>query len=191
MTEGVQSGPCHFLASENFPALRRQIWQDAVDRWKEPHRRWHDLQHLESLLGLIEADNGLLAPDKEMLRYVALFHDAVYDPFSSNNEEESAQLAAQGLSDYDRKEEVVGLILATKNHQSKDDLAQKFNQWDCAILSESRWDKLMTYEQGIAFEYRAVDPEVYRRERGRFLRSAAKDYRNPFLERLANEVDPQ
>jgi len=191
MTEGVQAGPCHFLAPENFPALRQQTWQDTVDRWKEPHRRWHDLQHLESLLGLIEGDTGLAESDREMLRYVALFHDAIYDPFSSNNEEESARLAAQELGDYDRKEEVVRAILATKNHQSEDGLARKFNQWDCAILSESRWDKLMLYEQGIAFEYRAVGPEVYRRERGRFLRSAARAYRNPLLEQLANEVDPQ
>ena len=159
-----------------------------LNRWKEPHRRWHGLHHLGALLRSIEADPDLSESDREMLGYVALFHDAVYAPLRQDNEEESARLAMDYLPNYSRRDEVVETILATKTHQAENLLARKFNAWDCAILREKDWQKLLDYEKGIAFEYREVEPETYRRERGRFLKKAACDFDNPLLEQLANRV---
>ena len=176
------------LRPENFPALPAERFQDAVSRWEEPHRGWHGKKHLETLLRDIDEDRVLTESDREMLRYVALFHDAIYDPLSATNEEDSARLAESCLTNYDRREEVMGIVLATKNHRSDEALARKFNTWDCAILGDTSWDNLLEYEDGIAFEYQVVPPEVYRRERSRFLRSAASEYDNPLLERLADVV---
>ena len=160
-----------------------------MSRWDEPHRGWHGRGHLGTLLQNIEEATGLSESDCEVLRYAALFHDVIYDPLSATNEEDSAQLAATALMNYDRREEVFRIILATKSHQSKEELAQRFNAWDCAILHDTSWEKLQQYEQGIAFEYRVVPPDIYRRERSRFLRSAAMEYGNPLLDRLADEVN--
>ncbi len=178
----------HVLRPRNFPALRADHFQDAVARWEEPHRGWHGKKHLETLLRNINEDAALPKSDREMLRYVALFHDAIYDPLRATNEEDSAHLAETCLTGYDRREEVVRIILATKNHRSEEALARKFNTWDCAILGDTSWENLREYEDGIAFEYQVVPPEVYRRERSRFLRSAATEYSNPLLERLADAV---
>jgi len=103
-----------------------------LNRWKEPHRRWHGLHHLGALLRCIEADPDLSESDREMLGYVALFHDAVYAPLKQDNEEESARLAMDYLPNYSRRDEVVETILATKTHHAENLLAKKFNVWDCA-----------------------------------------------------------
>jgi len=171
-----------------FPALSALELGKILNRWREPHRRWHGLGHLASLLVSIELEPDLAETDREMLRYIALFHDSIYAPMRGDNEEESAQLAIFYLRKYPRQAEVVSAILETKDHRSLDPLARKFNAWDCAILSEKNWAKLLDYEEGIAFEYAQVAPEKYRRERERFLRSAAVEYRNPNLTRLAKHV---
>jgi predicted metal-dependent HD superfamily phosphohydrolase len=171
-----------------FPALSPMELGRILNRWRQRHRRWHGLGHLATLLVSIELEPGLDESDREMLRYVALFHDAIYAPLRSDNEEESAQLAVFYLSKYSRQDEVISAILETKDHRSLDPLACKFNAWDCAILSEKNWAKLLDYEEGIAYEYAQIAPEKYRRERERFLRKAAVDFSNPHLVRLAKHV---
>ncbi len=172
-----------------FPALDSDEVQLILNRYRETHRLWHSLRHITDLLDLIDFEPGLSESDREMLGYVALFHDAVYAPLRSDNEEESAKLAMQYLGNYPRRDEVVAAILATKTHQSEKPLEQKFNAWDCAILRETSWKKLVAYEECIAFEYGEVERGTYRRERSRFLRKAAQDYANPSLMRLADEVE--
>lgn len=65
-------------------------------RLREPHRRYHTathvmwvLRHAEALL--VEAADQHL--DGDAVRLAALWHDAVYDPTASDNEEASARLA--------------------------------------------------------------------------------------------------
>jgi predicted metal-dependent HD superfamily phosphohydrolase len=175
--------------NEAFPALAPLVLDRTLRRWEEPHRRWHGRAHLDSLLEQIEGDPALNESDREMLRYVALFHDAIYEPLATGNEEQSARLASLHLTNYPRRVEVISLIMATKSHQSNDALAKKFNGWDCAILRETSWERLLEYEEGIAYEYRELDRETYRRERSEFLKSAAESYENPLLGRLADEVE--
>jgi predicted metal-dependent HD superfamily phosphohydrolase len=171
-----------------FPELSALDLGKILNRWREPHRRWHGLGHLASLLVSIELETDLNDSDREMLRYVALFHDAIYSPARGDNEEESAQLAICYLRKYARWDEVITAILSTKDHYALDRLTRKFNAWDCGILSESNWAKLLDYEEAVAFEYAQVAPERYRRERDRFLRKAAVDFSNPCLVRLAKQV---
>jgi predicted metal-dependent HD superfamily phosphohydrolase len=160
-----------------------------LQRWQEPHRRWHGLRHLADLQHRIYSDPGLSESDREMLGYVALFHDIVYAPLRSDNEAESAKVAERYLAQYPRRDEVVAAILATVTHEARTPLEQKFNAWDCAILSDTNWRNLLAYETAIAFEYREVDPATYRCERGKFLRAAAIKHHNPKLARLAEEVE--
>ena len=172
-----------------FPALTVDEYKSVLERWSEPHRKWHSSKHLMRLFLNIEEDPDLTESDREMLHYVALFHDAIYAPLNSDNEEKSAQMAAYYLHKYPRKDEVVAAILATKTHQSKTELEKKFNAWDCAILRETDWDKLRHYEKCIAAEFREVGWITYRRERSKFLRQASLDYENPVLAELADAVE--
>jgi predicted metal-dependent HD superfamily phosphohydrolase len=95
----------------------RTEWSALVAAWSEPHRRYHDLAHLAAVLGLV----GELgeAADLHAVRLAAWYHDAVYDPQRSDNEEVSAQRARaglRGLVDDERAAEVERLVLLTAGH---------------------------------------------------------------------------
>lgn len=70
-----------------------------LDAWKEPHRLYHDIQHLETMLRALNeytanVDPGFTQQDLKYIMYFILYHDAVYDigrP-SGENEELSRDL---------------------------------------------------------------------------------------------------
>ncbi|MDG4822527.1 metal-dependent phosphohydrolase [Asanoa sp. WMMD1127] len=67
-------------------------------RWAEPHRHYHTLEHLATVLSIVdeEADR---AREPDLVRLAAWFHDAVYDPHTpgDGNERASAELAVGTL----------------------------------------------------------------------------------------------
>jgi len=67
-------------------------------RWSEPWRRYHTLRHLDAVLTVLDelADAGA-AGNADTARLAAWFHDAVYAPERSENEERSARLAERVL----------------------------------------------------------------------------------------------
>lgn len=87
--------------------------------WAEPHRRYHDLRHLDTVLRHVD-DLAGYARDPDAVRLAAWFHDAVYDPAASDNEERSAEVAERELAalsvDAGRVAEVVRLVLLTADH---------------------------------------------------------------------------
>ena len=69
-----------------------------IHRWEEAHRRYHDVAHLAAVLDRVDELAGEAA-HADVVRLAAFFHDAVYDPRSATNEEQSAVLAETVLSD--------------------------------------------------------------------------------------------
>lgn len=66
-----------------------------ISRWAEPHRRYHDLAHLATVLDGVDALAGH-ADDPDAVRLAAWYHDAVYAR-SPDDEERSARLAESEL----------------------------------------------------------------------------------------------
>lgn len=67
-----------------------------VAAYAAPTRRYHSAAHLAEVLDRV----GLLADvavDLDVVRLAAWFHDAVYDPTATDNEERSAELATEVL----------------------------------------------------------------------------------------------
>ena len=81
---------------------------EVLERYSEPHRRYHTVRHLGAVLGALHRWLGPELP--ESLLSAALWHDAVYDPRAHDNEEQSAALVTGD-------ERAVSLILATKKHE--------------------------------------------------------------------------
>jgi predicted metal-dependent HD superfamily phosphohydrolase len=69
---------------------------ELLRRWSEPQRRYHTLTHLAAVLDVVDALAGQ-AEDADAVRLGAWFHDAVYAPDRSENEERSARLAERVL----------------------------------------------------------------------------------------------
>ena len=70
---------------------------DLLRRWGQPHRRYHDLEHLVEVLSAVDVLAGH-AVDLPAVRLAAWFHDAVYDGRPGQDEEASAVLAERVLS---------------------------------------------------------------------------------------------
>ncbi len=135
-------------------------WTDLVNRWSEPHRRYHGLAHLVAVLSIVD---GLAASDA--VRLAAWYHDAVYDPTRSDNEEASAELAESTLPavgvDPARVAEVSRLVLITKTHQYDvaDADAALLCDADLAVLAAPS-TAYVGYANAIRAEYAHVpDPE--------------------------------
>ncbi|MCK6487963.1 MAG: N-methyl-D-aspartate receptor NMDAR2C subunit [Planctomycetes bacterium] len=145
-----------------------------LQRWAEPHRRYHTTAHLAHCLATYDR-NPLRDARVELVLW---FHDAIYEPRASDNEERSAELArtvavASGLTS-ETIDVVVGCILATRHREPPADAAQALTlDVDLAILGETRL-RFDRYDAAIRAEYAWVPEETYRRERGRILAGFAR-----------------
>ncbi|MFE7188770.1 hypothetical protein [Kitasatospora sp. NPDC057541] len=93
--------------------------RELLRRWSEPQRRYHTTDHLRAVLGHVDALAGH-AGDPDAVRLAAWFHDAVYRPDRSENEERSAALAVRALDGAGlpaaRVAEVARLVRLTVTH---------------------------------------------------------------------------
>jgi predicted metal-dependent HD superfamily phosphohydrolase len=66
---------------------------DLIAAYAASNRHYHNLAHIEDCLAQLAQVNGLSAAEREILTEAIWWHDVVYDPTRSDNEELSAQLA--------------------------------------------------------------------------------------------------
>jgi predicted metal-dependent HD superfamily phosphohydrolase len=141
----------------------RTEWSALVAAWSEPHRRYHDLAHLAAVLGLV---GGLgEAADPHAVRLAAWYHDAVYDPQRSDNEEISAQRARaglRGLVDDERAAEVERLVLLTAGHDPapEDRNGAVLCDADLAVLAAPA-ESYAAYASAVRAEYGHLSDEEF------------------------------
>ncbi|OYW76241.1 MAG: hypothetical protein B7Z37_09690 [Verrucomicrobia bacterium 12-59-8] len=141
-----------------------------LECYAEPQRAYHTLQHLEECLLVLDKAKatGLIAK-LDLIEMALWFHDAVYDPRSSENEELSAQMAVEALGDTALAREVARLIQLTKSHQPEKGAD---DEWiidiDLAIFAQPM-ERVLEYERQIRQEYGWVPEEVYAEKRGEIL----------------------
>lgn len=101
---------------------------ELLDRWAEPHRRYHNRAHLLAVLEALDAlGNTHAAPHGRTVELAAWFHDAVYAGRAGEDEEASASLAEDllGRAGHDpvATREVARLVRLTAGHRpGRDDL---------------------------------------------------------------------
>jgi len=142
----------------------RTEWAALVAAWSEPHRRYHDLAHLAAVLGLVD-QLGAAADDPDAVRLAAWYHDAVYDPTRTDNEEISAERARAGLRGLvpdERAEEVVRLVLLTAGHDPAPDDANGavLCDADLAVLA-SPPQAYAAYASAVRAEYGHLSDEEF------------------------------
>lgn len=149
-----------------------KLYRDLVARYREPHRRYHTLEHLAYCFDRFDEARALAARPGEVA--LALwFHDAEYDPRRADNEARSAAWArtvagAAGLPT-DVGARVGASILATRHRDLPvDPDARLVVDIDLAILGAEP-ERFDAYERRIREEY-AWMPEVeFRAGRGALL----------------------
>jgi predicted metal-dependent HD superfamily phosphohydrolase len=149
-----------------------------IDAWAEPHRRYHDLAHLEDCLMLAEALAALAERPHELAVAIA-FHDAVYDVRALDNEARSAAWAGRALREHGAPDDVASrveaLVLSTREHAAEAGDAALLSDIDLSVLGADE-EGYARFERGVAEEFAWVDPEQYRVARRRVLeRFAARE----------------
>lgn len=149
--------------------------EDLLARWQEPHRKYHTLSHLNDLVDQIQRCDLLTEKERKILFLAALFHDIVYDPTRTDNEEASAQLLLQNSNPSDELQLIAQIIRDTAHHQPTEPLSKLFSEMDMAIVTRP-FAELVEWEKGIRFEYSHYSRVAYTWGRVRFLRTLIKRY---------------
>ncbi|MGA7807842.1 phosphohydrolase [Bradyrhizobium sp.] len=135
-----------------------------------PGRYYHDLAHIEDCLAVLAGVGDLSTAEHEILTEAIWWHDVVYDPTRSDNEELSAELAEAKLRP-DLRQEVGRLIRLTKTHrvEPSDRLGAILVSIDLSTLGAepARYD---AYAAAIRREFAHVADDDYRAGRAKVLR---------------------
>ncbi|MCU0444199.1 MAG: adenylyltransferase/cytidyltransferase family protein [Microscillaceae bacterium] len=156
-----------------------QNLETLISQWQEPHRYYHNEDHLSFLLEGIEklAGQGELSPqDKASLIMTAFFHDVIYDPTRQDNEEKSADFFVQNTDNQIDTEQIRQMILDTKKHEAQSKLSEIFIDLDMWIVTHADFLELLDYEYKIFKEYQFFDYAVYKPVRISLLQQFAQKF---------------
>lgn len=147
------------LKNRAIPLIGEKLW-NLVEK-SHYGRVYHNLDHLNHFYQEIKAVEEKIE-DIDSVILAICFHDIVYDPMESDNEERSAEKAKELLGDNER---VIDLILATKNHK-KSDISDinYFVDADMAILGQSE-EVYTTYYKAIRKEFSMFPDTIYNQGR--------------------------
>ncbi|WP_329049574.1 HD domain-containing protein [Amycolatopsis sp. NBC_01488] len=144
-------------------------WSRLEARYREPHRRYHTLDHAAAVArdsAWLAADLGEV--DRALVAVAAWTHDIVYDAKPGDDERASAAWAREALAGVAEAhvERVEGLILATIKHvaPADDDIATALLDADLAILGAPK-ELYSTYTRGVREEYAKYPDDVWREGR--------------------------
>lgn len=166
-------------------------------RYAESHRYYHTWAHVKALLNLLEEVRGELH-DPHAVELAILYHDAIYDPRSEENEAMSAALMADELGPLVRARTLARantLILETAGHQlpasGEPDLLSDcalFLDMDLSILGADQ-ELFDAYEKAIREEYHFVPVEDYRQGRSTILEDFLGRERLYFSSQMHRRLD--
>jgi predicted metal-dependent HD superfamily phosphohydrolase len=149
-----------------------ELCAELLARYREPHRKYHTLQHLDECLSELAQVRGLAERPAEV-ELALWFHDAIYEVRRSDNEARSAEWADSAVLAAGVSAEVAArireLVLATRHSEPAESAdARLLVDIDLAILGapERRFDE---YELQIRDEYAWVPTPIFRVKRREIL----------------------
>jgi predicted metal-dependent HD superfamily phosphohydrolase len=157
------------------PEPAQRAIDDILREYGSPARRYHSLSHVAACLEVMERH----VPAGAETRHIAMavfWHDYVYDPTRTDNEEKSAvafEEASQSMKlDARFIGEVREMVLATKHDASVAGKAERvlyLVDVDLSILGEAE-EVFDAYETGVREEYAFVPDDAFRAGRSKILR---------------------
>ncbi len=166
-----------------------------AQKYAEPRRAYHNLSHIQALLQHAESFRHKLQ-NYDTVAFAIWFHDAIYNTRKGDNEEKSAELAAEILGKLSLPRELIAtvqqMILETKNHQLLNNSAdlKLFLDFDLSILGTSE-EVYQHYSQAIRKEYSWVPYFLYRKGRKKVLESFLKRERLYFTDAMKARLETQ
>jgi len=150
----------------------QECYQALLSAYSESHRRYHTVVHIDATLRHLDSVSSFIS-QPELLELALWFHDAVYAPFSSSNEKDSADWAVRFMHDNHADEgvqaHVYDLIMATvhSNQRFDGDFAWLVDI-GLSILGNSP-KVYQQFEKDVRFEYKRVPYFLYKKKRKEIL----------------------
>lgn len=140
--------------------------------YSTPSRFYHTLAHIQDCLTQFDQVKALAA-QPAAIELAIWFHDAIYDPKRSDNEQKSAEWASLALDQSGLSPALVQtvsqLILATRHDSQIGDLdGRLLVDIDLSILGQEE-SRFWQYSQNIRKEYSWVPVSLYRQKRAAVL----------------------
>jgi cytidyltransferase-like protein len=161
--------------SEHLASVRLHVpnLQEVFCLYRESHRYYHTLCHLAHAYQELARLRSTGMTISNEIDLALLFHDAVYNPLKTDNEDRSALLMRKhiGANGWE------SLILATAGHVPVGRKEEIMVACDLAILGRPA-EEYRRYARGIRKEYSFVPDKLYRTERAKILQNLAT-YRFP------------
>lgn len=151
-----------------------EMFEALVAAYSEKHRHYHSGKHIAHCLRELDSVPNI-AHEAAEVEIALWFHDAVYDPYSANNEERSADWACKLLNRHNvsaaRVERVRTHILATRHAvPATTPDSQLVVDVDLSILGADE-ASYAAFEADVRKEYRWVPVILFRRKRAEILES--------------------
>lgn len=177
-----------------------QQWNHLHEAYTTSGLAYHNLNHIEDCLQKFTARKDE-ATDPLAVELAIWFHDAIYDPRASDNEEQSADLAAKFLSGTKFHQSVPDLIIATKHTGEPATTDEKllcdidlsilasppetYRQYSTAIRDEYSWVPGSDYRSGRTkiLQHFLARPSIY------FLESSRKAHESAARRNLQSEIE--
>ncbi|ELU04917.1 hypothetical protein CAPTEDRAFT_94551 [Capitella teleta] len=166
----------------NCESVHQDWWRTIVQYYGEPHRHYHTMTHIESMLNLWNRNwNSLQEPC--LVALGIFFHDIIYDVKASDNEDKSADLWVDYAKDVGIEEESIAKvrewIIMTKEHSTdahrtegiygSEDLHYLLDM-DMSVLGMKPKEYDM-YARNIRSEYEHIPVSTYCTGRAKILQS--------------------
>lgn len=167
-----------------------KIFENVINRYSEPHRFFHNIEHIDFVL------HNLKAAQPETILAV-IYHDIIYVPGSVQNEYCSAQLAANHLTMLGVKKPLIMKvsrhILSTEQHVPIDLLgSEEFLDSDMSILAAKK-PIFNKYCEDIRLEFPHLSNSEFESQRSRWAleqlgrKKIFHSVKNSRLEKIARE----
>lgn len=156
----------------NDSDLSTVLWIEMVKNYDSKKRHYHNLSHLENLLSELKKVKPQIRNWNTIL-FSVFYHDIIYNPIKSDNEEKSALYASKTLYSLSVPEKMINScleqILATKSHKtSLDQDTNFFTDADLSILGKE-WEVYKLYTENVRKEYAIFPDLIYKPGRRKVL----------------------
>jgi predicted metal-dependent HD superfamily phosphohydrolase len=141
--------------------ISQHAYATLVHHYGEDHRKYHNLVHIDRMLGWMDA----VGERNDAMEWAIWYHDAIYDPLGADNEERSARFFRECLAAWipaSLADEIERLILATdlKRSRSGRDDENLMIDIDLSILGSAPED-YAAYRTAIRSEYAVVPADRF------------------------------
>ncbi|QTV05022.1 HD domain-containing protein [Faecalibacter bovis] len=152
--------------------LEAEYWEEIEKAYSQKNRYYHNLSHLDNMIDELQNAKAEIY-NWDSILFSIFYHDIIYKSTSKDNEEKSANIAANRLVkinvDATQIDQIYQQILATKSHsKSIDSDTNYLLDADLSILGKN-WNQYEKYVNQIRKEYSIYPDLIYKPGRKKVL----------------------